>query len=529
MLAQGCAQSGISTTEAFLFAEQLRQTPRLGAFVVSLRHSGQRRRLPLGATAFGWEDLGLWVAGQPSAPGKKRQSWGPSPVELPLLNQLEMLHGTSPQALHHPRAFDCAAALNKFCQEALAEPETWIPHSLQRSLNRATGAYRPLPGVNVAGYFRYPAGMGHSVRLLTGALDSACVPHTDICLPADSGMRVPGHAHWWTQTHTVAYRTSITVANADQMSRVRDYLGPAYFAGRHNIAFWIWETETLPQQYRKADRGFDAIWTASAHSAEAIAQTLQRRLPIEVIPHPVAVPKQAIVGDRSMFGLPADRLLYGYMFDVLSSLERKNPWAVIDAFRAAFVTQDRACLVLKTLKRPGYEPMLHKVKDYAAGLPVIFYDEHLTDEETQEFMACLDVYVSLHRAEGFGLTLAEAMAQAKPVVATGYSGNMQFMNKDVAHLVPYEIIETTRAHGAYPCGTRWADAQVDAAAESMRSLYLNADARLELGQRAQAHIARTLSPEVVGKQISQALAAHAVREGSTSVEEQEAPRRRASA
>jgi glycosyltransferase involved in cell wall biosynthesis len=173
--------------------------------------------------------------------------------------------------------------------------------------------------------------------------------------------------------------------------------------------------------------------------------------------------------------------------------------------------------------------MLHKLKDYAAGLPVIFYDEHLTDEETQVFMACLDVYVSLHRAEGFGLTMGEAMAQAKAVVATGYSGNMQFMNRDVAHLVPYDIIETTRAHSAYPCGTRWADAQVDAAAQCMRSLYLDADARVELGQRAQAHIAKTLAPAVVGEQVSQVLARYAVGGESTPAVEQEAPRRRASA
>jgi glycosyltransferase involved in cell wall biosynthesis len=113
----------------------------------------------------------------------------------------------------------------------------------------------------------------------------------------------------------------------------------------------------------------------------------------------------------------------------------------------------------------------------------------------------IDVYVSLHRAEGFGLTLAEAMLRRKPVIATGYSGNVDFMNDTCARLVKYEIVETDRAYSPYPRGTRWAEPNVEHAASLMRSLFQNPGLRQELGNRAKQHVLAKLSPAVVGRRV----------------------------
>jgi glycosyltransferase involved in cell wall biosynthesis len=198
--------------------------------------------------------------------------------------------------------------------------------------------------------------------------------------------------------------------------------------------------------------------------------------------------------DRQRFGLPEKLLLFGFFFDPNSVLERKNIKGLIKAFLSAFGPTDRVALILKSVSTLEHNLEYEQIKATAAASNnrIILMELALDRSNTFAFMASLDVYVSLHRSEGFGLTCAEAMALGIPVVATDYSGNLDFMSNDNSLLIPAKVIETEREYGPYPAGSRWADPDIDAASEAMRSL-LSESYREALGKKGQQAICDKLS------------------------------------
>ncbi len=208
--------------------------------------------------------------------------------------------------------------------------------------------------------------------------------------------------------------------------------------------------------------------------------------------------------DKSRFGLPEDAVVFGFMFDFDSVLERKNPLGLIRAFKAAFGDDPAAFLLLKTNGRPRHDYAARRVFQEAQQANIRIMSGVRSRAETLDLMASLDVYVSLHRFEGFGLTCAEAMALAKPVIATDHSGNRDFMDAASAVMVPAEIVVTNRAFGPYPSGSIWASPDEVAAAEMMRRL-MSAAERERVGQVGRERILAQLSPEVVARRFNQLL------------------------
>lgn len=262
-----------------------------------------------------------------------------------------------------------------------------------------------------------------------------------------------------------------------------------------NVGYWVWETEELPPTLQKYEKFFDEIWTPSDYSAEGIRHTISR--PVKVLPHTLdfaAIDKAA--SNRSLFGLPESGILFGFIFDPHSVLERKNLMGVVRAFRKAFRDDDNCYLVLKVNGRCAGAYDYEMVRAQADWSRILFVEETYSREETYNFMKSLDVYVSLHRSEGFGLTCAEAMAMGLPVVASKYSGNLEFMRDDNSLLVPTKVIETDRPYGPYPAGTRWGDPDVEVAATMLRSL-IERDRRVDVGSRGAESVRQLLSQEAV--------------------------------
>jgi glycosyltransferase involved in cell wall biosynthesis len=185
-----------------------------------------------------------------------------------------------------------------------------------------------------------------------------------------------------------------------------------------------------------------------------------------------------------------------FTFDFHSVFQRKNPLAVIEAFKSAFRPAEGPHLVLKSINGVNRSKQLARLKEATdERTDIHIFDGYITPDEQHGLIAACDAYVSLHRAEGFGLTMAEAMAFGKPVIATGYSGNLEFMDTGNSHLVPYELATIPAGCDPYPEGGEWAEPDVDAAAALMRQVYDHpADARL-LGQRARADIERLHCPQ----------------------------------
>lgn len=361
------------------------------------------------------------------------------------------------------------------------------------------------PGVNLSGYLRSTTGMGESARSMARTLEVAGIETALAVIPSafhDPAMPRPGLAAAF-GTITPQLDVNLVVTNADDLLRVRAWLPQDVWSGRCNVGYWVWETETAPARFADATRGLDAVWTPSTYSAAAIRAAVD--VPVTVVPHlPDFEALDAARPDRSAFGLPDETLLFGYFFDAKSELERKNPAALIEAFRRAFGHRSDIGLVMKASSPARGSYPFESLKAAAAGLNVIWIEHPLTRAESCNLMASLDVYVSLHRAEGFGLTMAEAMAIGKPVIATGYSGNLDFMDAGSAWLVENELVSSCRAYGPYPAGSRWSEPSVAHAAELMRGAE-NRARREALGMAARRHVRGLLAPAVVARRAREAL------------------------
>jgi glycosyltransferase involved in cell wall biosynthesis len=228
--------------------------------------------------------------------------------------------------------------------------------------------------------------------------------------------------------------------------------------------------------------------------------------PVPVTYIPLAVPPLAPEPPaRAAFGLPERGTAFLFVFDVSSQAERKNPLAVIRAFREAGFSRDEATLVLKFTNPAFDRAAIRRLHQEASGLNVLFLDGFMSRRELTSLLNTCDVYVSLHRSEGFGVTILEAMALAKPVIATGYSANLDFMTPANSHLVNYELVTLTKNSGPYPRGFTWAEPDVSHAARLMRIVAEDPMAARELGRRAAADVQAGFNIAVVADRVEQRL------------------------
>lgn len=507
LIRRGHAVGKITSTEAYWFRERLAQEdPSLLLLVTAQHNWWVRLQFPLGATMMGWDALRGWASAHATAKGEKLPAISPHlPARVPITNQLEAASTTARYAA--PTAFHSPPALLRLADDIDSDFDTSLRTQDRTAIEHAAVDYRPRAGINVSGYFTYRAGMGESARSMLRTLDATQIAHRDLNLPSapsalceyrlasESAERLAP----WLDTHDADFRTSLTIANADAVGIARAFLPDTFYAGRRNIAYWVWETERLPAKFADAAIGFDEIWTPTEYSASAIRATISG-IPVHVVPHSLGDVNSAPAPHS--IPLPDDHVIFGFFFDMRSVVQRKNPDALLEAFRKAFRPSEKVSLVLKVNHASEYVRDFKRLQAKAAGLNIVWIqDRRLDAAEMEGLFRRIDVYVSLHRAEGFGLTLAEAMLRRKPVIATGYSGNVDFMNDSCARLVKYEIVETDRAYSPYPRGTRWADPNVEHAASLMRSLFQNPGLRQELGNRAKQHVLAKLSPAVVGRRV----------------------------
>jgi glycosyltransferase involved in cell wall biosynthesis len=271
----------------------------------------------------------------------------------------------------------------------------------------------------------------------------------------------------------------------------------------YRIAAWSWELEVVPRSWARRARAVNEFW---AHT-RFIADAARRVLPVPVVhmlPGVELLPFTPL--PRAHFGLPEERTLFLFAFDMASVLERKNPLGLIRAFREAFTPSDRAALVLKISRGDADPESLSRLSAAAREAGVYLIDRIMPRAECTALFNCCDCYVSLHRSEGFGFTMVEAMLLGKPVVATGYSGNVDFMTPDTSLLIPYTLVALERDCGIYPKGARWAEPSISDAAAAMRWVYEHPAEAAALGERGRRHVAEVLSFEVYGRRIQARLA-----------------------
>jgi glycosyltransferase involved in cell wall biosynthesis len=342
-------------------------------------------------------------------------------------------------------------------------------------------------GVNVVGYFRAEAGVGQAARHVLNGLRRAEIPHTTFAY----GETPSRQAHAFEESGGNAYDVNVICVNADQLPRFTYDVGPEFFRNRHSIGLWWWEVSRFPDQFHDAFEVVDEVWVGSDFVRGAIAAETDK--PVFTVPLGIELPETGVPPSRSRLGLP-EGFLFLFSFDFYSRFERKNPLGVVDAFCRAFPPGTGATLVVKSINGDHWLAKLEELRAAACERDDIhIVDGYVSADENESMMAACDCYVSLHRSEGFGLTMAEAMARGKPVIATGYSGNLAFMTEETSYLVPYSLTRIPVGVDPYPAGAEWAKPDLDAAAELMRHVYEQQWEAEERGRRARAHIAQRLS------------------------------------
>lgn len=338
-------------------------------------------------------------------------------------------------------------------------------------------------GVAVAGELSRPTGVGEGARLMLRGLDALHVPHWAL----DVAGHLPAAAAGAQAVVAPPAGVPLVVhVNAPLLPLLLLRLPRALVRGRRVVGYWNWELPEAPPEWRAGARFVHEVWAPTPFVAAAFEQLLPGR--VRVVPFPLAVaPPHPAALDRAAFGLPADAVVVLASLNLASSFERKNPLAAIAAFRAAFGDRRDRVLVLK-LGNPDHVPAdFARVSEAVAGAANIRIDtKPYPSADVHALTAAADIVLSLHRSEGFGLVLAEAMLLGRPVIATGWSGNMTFMDQHSAALVAYRLVAPDDPRQVY-YGSRWAEPDQGDAVAALRRLADDAAARTALGARGRAH------------------------------------------
>jgi glycosyltransferase involved in cell wall biosynthesis len=266
-----------------------------------------------------------------------------------------------------------------------------------------------------------------------------------------------------------------------------------FLAGRRVIGVWAWELPLVPRSWYDGTKFVHEVWTPSTFTAQALEPLAPGR--VRVVPFPMAEIDLPAEGDRADFGLPEGVFIVTTMFNLASSMVRKNPLGAIAAFKAAFGSRRDHVLVMKLSNTEAYQEDLNLIRAAICDAPNIkLITETVSESRLRGLMLASDVILSLHRSEGFGLIPAAAMLLGRPVVATGWSGNLEFMAPEVSALVSYKLIPALDPRGTYDMPqTSWADPDIEDAAMQLRHLAENTAARHAMAEAGQAYARTKLS------------------------------------
>jgi len=362
----------------------------------------------------------------------------------------------------------------------------------RRVLTRAAALLAPVPdrppppargGVAVAGELDRASGLGEGARLMLHGLAALGVPHWAIGSPSS------GPA----PSRPADGAPLLIHVNAPMLPAALLRLDRTMLRRRRLIGHWAWELPTVPADWRQGARFVHEVWAPSRFTATALETLLPGR--VRVVPYPLAVapPRPAPLG-RAHFGLPEEAVIVLVSFSLASSFERKNPLGAIAAFRRAFGDRRDRVLLLK-IGNPGDFPAdFRTIRHHVGAAPNIRIETRtLGSAERHALTACADIVLSLHRSEGFGLVPAEAMLLGRAVIATGWSGNTDFMEAGSAALVGYRLVPARDPRRVFEApGAVWAEPDFGEAASHLVRLADDPAARAALGRRGRETAAQRL-------------------------------------
>ena len=390
--------------------------------------------------------------------------------EYPYLPHDQDLNNHLLQLLDHA---DCADLVDQVPLQP-AQPLSGIP-ILERPF-----------GVNLIGYAQGQLGIGEDLRCTAAALDAAGIPTAILNFPP--GKKVPQHDHSLTDrlADEGPYAFNLFCLTAEEIARFLMERGPEQFHQRFNIGYCPWELRRWPGPWLPLFGLVDELWASSQHTLSAMRQGLAA--PNQAATHPLPstvllplavtlpiLPTDKRLQTRAAYGLPAQAVLFTFSFDLNSSIHRKNPLMALRAFQRAFPADhplaDQVALLIKTHRPNGTNRNWDRLKAEAVvDSRLHILETTLPRNELLELYAACDGFISLHRAEGFGRGLAEALMLGLDVIATDHGGNTDFCIGPLAHPVRCQMVRVNNGEYPYHRGQQWAQPSVAHAAELLKQV-----------------------------------------------------------
>jgi len=381
---------------------------------------------------------------------------------------------------------------------------------------RPTPALETLPGtITVAGFLRSTTGLGAAARLCLTALSEAGYDVRFVDIGAAFGQsdypdaRLPG------LPAGPGGGVVLVHANPHMLPLAYMTIGRSVLRGKHVIGCFVWELAAIPRAWQGMLDLVHEIWAPSEFTRRAFACATDK--PVQVVPYPVAVGDRLRLSEsaerftRDQLGIPEGAFTALSMQHMGSTLGRKNLIGAIRAFKQAFGAAADRVLVLKLADMDQWPEAAARIRNEIGSAPnIMVLEGKLSTEEILGLIWCCDSVLSLHRAEGFGLVLAEAMLLGKPVIATRWSGNLEFMTDENSVLIDCSLVSAfdEDAHLYVDKNQRWAEPDVAAASAWLRRLASDPELRRRIGDRARRDVAAALGADHYRMRVRELLAPH---------------------
>jgi glycosyltransferase involved in cell wall biosynthesis len=358
-------------------------------------------------------------------------------------------------------------------------------------------------GINVSGYLTTESGVGESARSYVAAL-KFCKKEVAL-FDFSSYSQSRGEDNTLKNfSQTNPHPINLICVNADQVNVFANLVGNQYFEEKYNVGHWAWELPQLPTEWLACFNLFNEIWVNSTFVYKSLIE--HSPIPIVIVPSVVEITLDCSY-TKADFGYSDREFVFLFVFDFFSIFQRKNPSAVVEAFTLAFPPNlfPQVRLVLKCINGDRNIEDFDRLKNAITDSRIKIMDEYLSKDRKNGLLSICDCYISLHRSEGFGITIAEAMYLEKPVIATGWSGNMDFMTVNNSFPVEYDLTELTEDYGPYKQGQVWAEPNVDHAASIMRFVFENPIDARKKAIRAASDMRLHNSPQAIASIIQNRL------------------------